>query len=235
MTHNGDTTVIVDALDDGTRAIVRLAGAIAALDEAGIRAHIAAAAGIAPHSWVEEVLLQSYLFAGFPRTLNAMREWRRIGQAVAPTRDDGEDFDRTVEWRERGEVTCRTVYGPFYDRLRANVRLLHPALDAWMIVEGYGKVLSRPALDLARREICIVAACATSRQDRQLHSHLHGALHAGVAPQALDQALDAIADLLTPDDRIRVDLLWQRVRPVSTTEVETTPLPLPAEDVPRVH
>ena len=54
-----------------------------------------------------------------------------------------------------------------------------------MITEGYGKVLSRPGLDLERRELCIVAACAATEQDRQLHSHLHGALNVGVAPDAI--------------------------------------------------
>ena len=62
-----------------------------------------------------------------------------------------------------------------------------------MIVEGYGKVLSRPALDLARRELCIVAACAASRQERQLHSHLHGALHAGASKAAITDTLGAVA------------------------------------------
>ena len=29
------------------------------------------------------------------------------------------------------------MYGATYERLRHNIRALHPALDAWMIVEGY--------------------------------------------------------------------------------------------------
>ena len=206
---------IVAPLDAGTRAIVRLAGAVASLDEAGMRAFVSAAAAVAPHPWVEEVLLQSYLFAGFPRTLNAMREWRRLSHTAAPSDDEGMRLDRADEWRARGEATCETVYGPFYERLRTNIRALHPALDAWMVVEGYGKVLSRPALDLGRRELCIVSACAASRQDRQLHSHLHGALHAGVSPEAIDDTLDAIGDLLADDNRSRVALLWARVRPTS--------------------
>ena len=111
--------------------------------------------------WVEEVILQSYLFAGFPRALNAAREWRRISGRAAPESDEGENFENASRWRTEGEATCATVYGPFYERLRHNIRQLHPALDAWMIVDGYGKVLSRPALDLRRRELCVVAACAT--------------------------------------------------------------------------
>ena len=37
-----------------------------------------------PVPWVEEVILQSYLFAGFPRALNAAREWRRVSGVAAP-------------------------------------------------------------------------------------------------------------------------------------------------------
>ena len=85
-----------------------------------------------------------------------MREWRRIsGRAVEP---DAlvETWDDVAEWTRRGEQTCRAVYGSHYEKLRQNIRALHPALDAWMITEGYGKVLSRGALDL------LCASCASS-------------------------------------------------------------------------
>jgi 4-carboxymuconolactone decarboxylase len=99
-----------------------------------------------------------------------------------------------------------------YERLRVNIRALHPELDEWMIVEGYGKVLSRPGLDLPRRELCIVAACAASAQDRQLHSHLHGALNVGVAPEVVTGALDALESVLPPSIFSSARLLWNRVQ-----------------------
>jgi 4-carboxymuconolactone decarboxylase len=200
-----------DALDLETRVLVRLSGVVAAGTELQVRDALARAASACPPAWVEEVLLQSYLFAGFPRALNAAREWRRISGRTAPDFDEGENFDNAGAWRTQGEATCATVYGPFYQRLRHNIRQLHPALDAWMIVEGYGKVLSRPTLDLMRRELCIVSACAMARQDRQLHSHLYGALHAGAAPTEVAAALDSIADLLGPDDTRRYHQLLARV------------------------
>ena len=206
------TGVTVAALGDEERALVRLAAVIAAGSEADIRSELARAQQDARPEWLEEVILQSYLFAGFPRTLNAAREWRRVSGRVAPVSDEGERLDRADEWRAKGEVTCAIVYGPFYDRLRVNIRALHPALDAWMIVEGYGKVLSRPALDLARRELCIVAACAASRQDRQLHSHLHGALHAGASESAITDTLAAISTLVSADESAHHKALWARVQ-----------------------
>src|SRR5439155_12196478 len=137
-----------------------------------------------------------------------MREWRRV-------QPEPEPFDAgagPADWREDGEATCAAVYGSMFDQLRVNIRALHPLLDEWMIVEGYGKVLSRPGLDLGRRELCIVAACAAARQDRQLHSHLHGALNVGVPVHVIDAAIAALADLLGPEHARSVELLWARVR-----------------------
>jgi len=111
----------------------------------------------------------------------------------------------------RGEQTCAAVYDGMYEKLRLNVRDLHPALDSWMVVDGYGKVLSRPGLDLPRRELCIVAACAAMGQDRQLHSHLRGALNVGVEPAVLDEALAAIAGLVGAERTRSAQLLLARV------------------------
>ena len=206
-----DTLPSERSLDAETFSLVRLSGIIAAGTEQQTREALGRAAADCRPEWVEEVVLQSYLFAGFPRTLNAAREWRRISGRSAPAADEGEDFGHALHWRANGEETCATVYGPFYERLRHNIRQLHPALDSWMIVEGYGKVLSRPALDLKRRELCIVSACALARQDRQLHSHLHGALHAGASPAEVYGALDAVADLLGPDDSLQYRQLLARI------------------------
>ena len=208
---------IPSPLDPATRALVRLAAAAAGGAESAVRRAVADAVSESKQRWVEEVVLQTYLFAGFPRALNAAREWRRAlggGGATAPAvpEDDLTDYARAPNWRAKGEATCAIVYGPAYDKLRENIRALHPALDAWMIVEGYGKVLSRPQLDLGRRELCIVAACAATSQERQLHSHLHGAMYAGAGPDAVDGTFDALPGLLTDDQERTARLLWARVR-----------------------
>lgn len=198
-------------LDRATRVLVQLSAAIAASDEATVRYWLGEAARQVPPVFVEELVLQSYLFCGFPRALNAAREWRRVSQRLAPDSDEAEDVGLAEEWLVRGERTCALVYGSMYERLRLNVRDLHPALDSWMVVDGYGKVLGRPGLDLQRRELCIVAACAAMGQDRQLHSHLRGALNVGVEPSALRATLDAIAGLIGAEGLRSAFLLLARV------------------------
>jgi 4-carboxymuconolactone decarboxylase len=209
MTTAAPGQATLASLDEATRQLVRLAAIVASGDELTIRAALAQSIERVPEVWVEELILQSYLFSGFPRSLNAMREWRRLtGEQTAPHVDEG---DQEL-WRRRGEATCRLVYGEMYERLRVNIRGLHPELDEWMIVEGYGKVLSRPGLDLARRELCIVAACAASKQDRQLHSHLHGAINVGVAPQALSDAIESLRDTISERAVRNAKMLWRRVQ-----------------------
>jgi 4-carboxymuconolactone decarboxylase len=207
----GQTAIILESIDGETRALIRLAALLASGSEAEMRVALTQANGVVRATWVEEVILQTYLFAGFPRALNAAREWRRISGLRAPSSDESSQFDTNV-WTARGEATCATVYGEFYDPLRVNIRGLHPALDAWMIVDGYGKVLGRPMLDLARRELCVVATCAVARQDRQLHSHLHGAINAGASAAAVSESLALVADLLSSEDLRRYQGLWARVQ-----------------------
>ena len=190
---------------------MRVAAAVAGADEQTMRSVIEAAAGKVKPVAMDEVILQSYLFAGFPRTLNAARMWRAASGEIAPENDAAAELKNDSDWVERGVETCRTVYGGSYELLRENIRALHPALDAWMIADGYGKVLSRPELDLKIRELCIVAACAAAGQQRQLHSHLHGALNSGASLDEIHGVLASLDDLVAPADLRRYRALLGRV------------------------
>jgi 4-carboxymuconolactone decarboxylase len=192
--------------------LIRLAAVIAVGSEGAIRNALQECHASADPVKIEEVILQSHLFCGFPRALNAAREWRRISGLPAPT--ENETAVSLESWRQRGEEMCARVYGDSYAQLRKNVRSLHPGLEEWMVVEGYGRVLSRPQLDIKTRELCIVSACAASRQERQLHSHLHGALNVGASEQEIEGALDCIGGLLDAASLGRSRSLWYKVRQV---------------------
>jgi 4-carboxymuconolactone decarboxylase len=211
MTSGAEPRASVASLEPSLRHLVRIAGAIAGSPEGQVRAVMSDALDSVDPIAVEEIILQSYLFAGFPRALNAARAWRVASERPAPAEDPETQIANLDMWRELGERTCKIVYGDSYDRLRENVRQLHPALDEWMIVDGYGKVLSRPGVDLRTRELCIVAACAVAGQQRQLHSHVHGALNAGASAGEVGLVLDALADLIARDDLSKYRQLLQKV------------------------
>ncbi|HJU72310.1 MAG TPA: carboxymuconolactone decarboxylase family protein [Gemmatimonadaceae bacterium] len=213
MSSSTPSRATVPGLNDEVRALVRLAGAIAGASPQAVRHALEEAATKVRPIWAEEAILQSYLFAGFPRALNAMRDWRRISGRAAPPSEPPDD---QVSLTHRGEETCRAVYGSHYEKLRENIRGLHPALDGWMINEGYGKVLSRGALDLLLRELCIVAACAVTGQERQLRSHLLGARNVGASAEQIEATLDAIADLMDGSGLHAAKDLWLRLQSVAS-------------------
>ena len=202
-----------DNLDAQTRDLVRFAAAIAQGYEPELRERVGPLrSSQVPAQWVEELLLQSVLFVGYPRALIAFTAWRKFSGVPAPRQDPEADYALAGEWTRRGEEICAVVYGDNYDKLRESVQRLHPAIDSWMITEGYGRTLARPGLDLLRRELCIVAQTAVLEAPRQLHSHLRGALNAGAPFGQIEGVLSVVNPLLSFDQWKKVKELWRTVR-----------------------
>lgn len=200
-------------LDHQTRNLVALAAAIALGNEPAIEhAARAALAARVPPAWADELLLQSILICGWPRGLTGARVCRQAGFQLESAAEDATDYSRYAEWKTRGEATCRTVYGETYEALRRNIHALHPAIEAAMIVEGYGRILGRPRLDLARRELCTIAQIAVQNARRQLRSHLRGALNAGGSVTVVTEVLELVRPMLPPAEWEETLTLWDRVR-----------------------
>jgi 4-carboxymuconolactone decarboxylase len=199
--------VMSRALSPSREALVALSAALARRDPADLEEALRRAADRAAGSEVEEVILQSYLFLGYPAALNAFALWREItGRPADPPAEDAES------WAERGAAVCQAVYAGQYAGLRANVRRLHPDMERWMLEEGYGKVLGRPGLDLGTRELCITALLAVLSAPRQLYSHLRGALNVGVASEEVARALELAAAGSDEEARARAAETWAAVR-----------------------
>ena len=171
-------------------ALVELSAAIAGSDATAISAATEAAirTGAEP-SAVYEAVLQSYLFVGFPRAIEAFFAadpvLRRHGFPAPPaTAPDAEG------WTASGETLCRAVYGRNYAKLLETMLGLSPDLASWMILEGYGKTLSRPALNPVAREYAVVAILTVTRMWRQLRSHAIGAVNVGGTRAGVREAIE---------------------------------------------
>lgn len=195
-------------MNDSTRALLDISAALAGGSTGRLDAALRSAMGVAPPEAVEEALLQSYLFLGYPAALRGLAAWRRISEIPALGKP-AKDFK---EWERRGTEICALVYGGQYEKLRANIAALHPDMERWMVVEGYGKVLGRPGLDLVTRELCIVALLAPQDAGPQVYSHLRGALNAGAEESEVDEAVRRVLGSLPPERARMLSDQWNAVR-----------------------
>ena len=212
MEERRDAATLRPELDARTVALARLAMAIARGDEAALRERLRAATGAGvPSLWVEELLLQSFLNVGYPLALMAFAVWREVAPATA---DGGESLlhGEHGRWAKRGEALCAEVYGRTYHKLLVHLRSLHPALEPLVVVDAYGKILARPGLDAARRELCTLAAITMLEAPRQLHAHLRGALNLGWTREDVDAVLVLAEQELGPQRALKVWELWADVR-----------------------
>jgi len=194
-------------MDERIRALIELSAALARGRRGEWAQYMDRAAEVATPAEIEEVLLQSYLFVGYPTLLQALEVWRsRQEVAVEP------DATPPTEWQRRGEAVFRQVYGDQHERLRDNVRALHAEVAEWMLLEGYGKVLARPGLDLKTRELCIVALLVGQDSPKQLYSHMRGALNVGATPEELEITV-LLASRSAPREFVEgARATWERVR-----------------------
>ena len=195
-------------LQPSVEMLVRLSAVIASRQTDELSKHFNLIATQVDAVQVEEVILQSYLFLGYPIALNVMARWRKkIGPNTSIK--SLEDCDT---WAVRGQEVCGAVYGGQYAELRAHIRRLHPDLEQWMVQEGYGKVLGRSGLSLVERELCIVALLAVLDVPKQLYSHLRGALNVGAHVWQVLRALEIGLEYTEDDVATRGRKTWKALQ-----------------------
>ena len=134
---------------------------------------------------VYETVLQSYLFLGFLRMIEAALVYNKVFGDIG----NGGEVEKISEieaekWHRDGINLCGVVYGKNYERLKEKFMSVSPEVFRWMVLEGYGKVLSRPGMTQIERELAEVAALIVDKRRRQLVSHIMGSLNVG-APISL--------------------------------------------------
>ncbi len=156
---------------------------------------------------IYEVMLQSYLFLGFPRMLTAAECFRKTFPDFE-IEFASEDKSKQHEiWMDRGEKLCRNVYAGNFEKLKKRLCLFSTEIFEWMILEGYGKVLSRPGLDIKTRELTIVACLMVDNRPKQLFSHIRGALNVGVSRNLLKVVIDDVNKVANVDSETALSFL----------------------------
>jgi 4-carboxymuconolactone decarboxylase len=85
--------------------------------------------------------------------------------------------------------------GETFAPLVAQLRAIDEELADDLVAHAYGRILSRPGLELGDRELVIIAALAAQGSLPQLEWHLAAALRIGVPPEALREVLIQLVPL----------------------------------------
>jgi alkylhydroperoxidase/carboxymuconolactone decarboxylase family protein YurZ len=140
-----------------------------------------------------ECTLQSYLFLGFPRMLIAAEQLAKYfpgeGKSTLLEKVSAEESE---QWFRDGVSLCRKVYSDNYEPLKARVESFAPDIFRWMILEGYGKVLSRDDVGIVDRELSIIAILMMENKIKQLHSHILGARNVGAKERLIRQVIEDV-------------------------------------------
>lgn len=196
-------------LEPRVARLARVTALICLGDRDGLRqARLEAPPGEPDRGW-REAVLQSHLFAGFPRLVEAhgvLASAGGLGQLEPDELEGGEidgggidggGIDGGWPFFRRGEELFDRIYGAGADQVRELLAGYHPDLAGSIAGHAYGRILARPGLDAASRELCAVAALFVTDQERQLASHARGAVRCGASRGAVLELPALLEDLVS--------------------------------------
>ena len=154
----------------------------------------AAPEGEPDRAW-REAVLQTHLFSGFPRLVQAYGVLETEGGLGDP--EPGE-YDLDADTDARGAALFDAIYSSAAPKMRERLSSFRPDFATWLMEHAYGHVLSRPGLEPALRELLSVCVLAAMDQPAQFESHARGALRFGATPEDLLATLDVSLEL-APD------------------------------------
>lgn len=181
-------------LDQETRVLAIATAAVWPADWPRLRAAVEAGRGAGvPREQFEEALLQGALFFGFPRAITAFEQLLAAWPAEAATSTATATGDVGAVPPERREAEGRRLFAAIYGKndevVRAMLQRLSRELHDFVLEAAYGRILARPGMAPARRELLAVTALAALRQTPQLVAHARGARAFGCAPEAIREAI----------------------------------------------
>lgn len=155
-----------------------------------------------------EALLQIYLFAGFPAAIESLAVLSTFVNANVGL-DSHEAYD-VEQYKERGTALCKTIYTNVYDKMRSRLGKISPELDEWMIIEGYGKTLSREGLSPRTRELVTAASLIVLGWENQLFSHVRGAIAVGATSRECFELLEVVRTLCSAQQLEKSKIVIER-------------------------
>lgn len=158
---------------------------------------------------LREAILQSHLFCGFPRALNALRAFKQAcDKRKDPFGGEGIELRDTPleaheDFKERGEKLFDEFYGDNAAKVKGAVAEASPDIAEWALRYAYGEVMARGVLSGRERQLCIISALMPMDVAPQLKGHLQNAVAHGAGKDELWQLFDIVSKLFNASPEIR--------------------------------
>lgn len=148
---------------------------------------------------LKEILVQSYAYCGFPRSLNALTtlmnlEQDRANKDVLPAESATPIKEDSLA---KGTENQTALVGT---PVRGELFEFAPEIDHYLKAHLFGDIFSRNVIDWKTRELATVSMLsAREGVDSQLKSHINIAKHNGVTDEQIDEIL-ALAQQIKAQD-----------------------------------
>lgn len=164
---------------------------------------------------VKEALVQTYAYAGFPRSLNGLTALMQVletRQAAGKSGTQGRDASPivpNVSMLELGteiqtKVVGQPVSGPLYT--------FAPIIDQFLKSHLFGDIFARDVLDYQTREVATIAILATlPGLESQLQSHYGIGLNTGLSRDQLRQIVSILNEKLGADVGTRAETVLNQL------------------------
>ncbi len=137
----------------------------------------------------KEILIQSYAYCGFPRSLNALNTLMQVVEERNNEDELGKEPDKKPEGNSldygtenQTKLVGKKVEGKVYD--------FAPAIDEYLKAHLFGDIFSRNNIDWQTRELATVAMLTViDNVENQLNSHINVAKYNGLTDNQVKEIL----------------------------------------------
>lgn len=186
----GENAMAKDILTPQEKSIASAAAYAARGDQPGLKKALIAGLenGVSVNEF-KEILVQSYAYCGFPRSLNALSTLMQtveergqkdnFGKEAGP-KPEGSSLDYgTVN---QTKLTGSVVSGKLFD--------FAPAIDEYLKAHLFGDIFSRNNIDWKTRELATIAMLAARQGvESQLNAHINIGKHNGLTSEQIGEIL----------------------------------------------
>ncbi|GHU83968.1 hypothetical protein FACS189415_7530 [Bacteroidia bacterium] len=185
-----------NSLDNKTKEVAAVSSLIAqgAIPQLKVHLNGALNSGCSINE-VEEIILQMSVYAGFPKSINAMNTFKevlqeRLEKGITDKKGTNLLIRNNPDRYKIGVEQLSLLNKEQEQILRDSYGEISPELVQFTIEYGYGDIFSRENLDKKYRQVATIAASATlGNSQPQLKFHIKGALNIGINKEEIKEIM----------------------------------------------